>query len=239
VLDGVDLAPLRIDRANVLDLAPADRVLIECAEGPLAVWSDEGGVRRLRFGFRPGATTLPLEPAFPVLVRNALRWLGRPPLLPPAVRAGGAVATSEPLPAVERAWFVGPGGLAPRPVLVKEGALAETAPVPGVEGATAKSATAGPSTMTVRGLPGEPTTAVNWFAPTGFRLAPEAPEGDAAPDAAAAVRSLPDRHWTADTRVARGGLFALLGAAFLAASALLLGRRPGAAAAGVPASAQA
>lgn len=214
VTDGADLEPLRIDRATVLDLAPGERAILECAEGVVAAAGETDGVRRVRFGFAPDATTLPLEPAFPVLVRNALRWLARPPLLPPAVRAGGPVATAEPLPPVERLWFAGPADLPPRPVLVRDGAFFETAPLPPPGGSR---------TMTVRGLPGDPQTAVNWFPPAGFRLVPAQ---SVLPDAASAASALPDRRGNADRRRPLAGWFASAAAALLAVSLVFLRRAP-------------
>ncbi|MCE9637456.1 MAG: BatA domain-containing protein [Planctomycetes bacterium] len=236
VLDGVDLAPLRIDRASVLDVGPSDRVLIECAEGPVAVASEGGGVRRLRFGFRPDATTLPLEPAFPLIVRNALRWLARPPLLPPSVRAGGPMATAEPVPAVERLWFVGPGARPPQPVIVRDGALVEVAPFPaplgpggldfeppatpvGVASTALRVAAASARLLRVRGLPGDPATAVNWFPADGFHLVPDVPR---APDVADVVAALPDRGGTASRRAGWAAACALAGVAALVLGTLAM-----------------
>src|SRR6185436_15575737 len=66
------------------------------------VVANVGGVRRVTFGFRPDASTLPLEAAFPLLVRNALRWLARPSNAPRYVVAG------EP-------WPDGDGAVVPYP----------------------------------------------------------------------------------------------------------------------------
>ena len=106
ILAGVDLAPLRIERSALVDPAPGETTIVASAAGAVGVAGDEGGVRRVAFGFRPDASTLPLEAAFPLLVRNSLRWLAQPAVAPRYVVAGepveggdGAVA---PLP--------GPGG---------------------------------------------------------------------------------------------------------------------------------
>ena len=204
VLAGADLSPLRIDRANVLDVAQGERVLIECAEGAVAVAGEDAeGTRHVRIGFRPDATTLPLEAAFPILVRNAVRWLARPPLLPPALRAGAPIATSERLPDVERVWFVGPGDLGPRRGIVRDGSIVETTPLPSPGGSRI---------LTVRGLPGDPATAVNWFAPDGFRLAPTAPATAPSSVEAAAAAVLGDRTGNADHRIRPAGWLAALAA---------------------------
>lgn len=200
VLEGADLAPLRVDHVSVLEPVAGERPIVECAEGVVAVAGVSGGVRRVRFGFVPGATTLPLEPAFPLLVRNAIVWVVPRPMLPPALRAGEPIATSEPLPPVDRVWATGPGDVAPRPLLVRDGAIVEVAPLP---------PPGGPRRMSVRGLPGEETTAVNWFAPAGFRLAPER---HSFPAAAAVVGALADRRGNTDTRVALAGWCAIAGA---------------------------
>jgi len=99
VLDGVDLAPLRLDRATPLSVGPSEIVLVDSASGPLAVAGETDGVRRVLLGFRADASTLPLEPAFPLLVRNALRWLRSGDSLPDAVAAGTPIRLSGVLPA--------------------------------------------------------------------------------------------------------------------------------------------
>lgn len=102
LLDGVDLSPLRIERAVVLDVAAGEAPIVASAAGTVGVVGGTDGVRRVTFGFRPDATTLPLEAAFPLLVRNALRWLAKPPAPPRYVVAG------EP-------WPDGDGALVPYP----------------------------------------------------------------------------------------------------------------------------
>jgi hypothetical protein len=213
VLAGADLAPLRIESAQVLDVGPGERVLVECAEGPVVVAGESDGVRRVRVGFPTDASTLPLEAAFPVLVRNALRWLVRPPLLPPAVRAGAPLVTTEPLPSVDRVWIEGPGDLPPRPVRVRDGSIAEAAPLPPPEGSRV---------LRVRLPAGDLVTAVNWFPPEGF-LAP--PETAPPPGPAEAAASLPDRRGNADTRERWDSACALAGVLALVAGSLLLGPR--------------
>jgi hypothetical protein len=92
ILAGVDLAPLRIESAVRVEAAPGDATIVACAAGAVGVAGESRGVRHVTLGFRADATTLPLEPAFPLLVRNALRWLARPSGAPRYVVAG------EPMP---------------------------------------------------------------------------------------------------------------------------------------------
>jgi hypothetical protein len=68
----------------------------------VGVAGEADGVRRVSFGFRAEASTLPLEAAFPLLVRNALLWLARSEPPPPYVVAGetlpGGDGTVAPMP---------------------------------------------------------------------------------------------------------------------------------------------
>lgn len=104
ILAGVDLSPLRIERAVVLDAVAGygQQVIIASSAGPVGVATPADRHPRVEFGFRPEATTLPLEAAFPLLVRNALRWLAKPSNAPRYVVAG------EP-------WPDGDGALVPYP----------------------------------------------------------------------------------------------------------------------------
>ena len=88
VLAGADLAPLRIERAAVLDPAPGETAIVATSAGAVGVAGGEGAQRHVVLGLRPEASTLPLEAAFPLLVRNAVRWLGTPPAAPRYVVAG-------------------------------------------------------------------------------------------------------------------------------------------------------
>jgi hypothetical protein len=92
VLAGVDLSPLRIESAVRVDPSDGGTTIVASAAGAVGVAGETGGVRRVMLGFRPDASTLPLEPAFPLLVRNALRWLAKPSNAPRYVAAG------EPMP---------------------------------------------------------------------------------------------------------------------------------------------
>jgi hypothetical protein len=92
VTAGVDLSPLRIESASLLEPAPGETTIVGSASGAVGVAGTDRGVRRVRLGFRPESSTLPLEAAFPLLVRNALRWLASPP------SAARYVVAGEPMP---------------------------------------------------------------------------------------------------------------------------------------------
>lgn len=119
VLAGVDLSPLRIESASLVEPAPGETTIVSSAAGPVGVAGERGGVRRVVLGFRPDASTLPLEAAFPLLVRNAVRWLAKPSDAPRYVVAG------EPLPGGDGAVvpYPSPGG----PVSLRLPSGAETA----------------------------------------------------------------------------------------------------------------
>ncbi len=178
VLDGVDLASLRLDRAGALVPRAGERPLVESAAGVLAVAGEAGGVRHVRFGFRADASTLPLEAAFPLLVRNALRWVRGGAAPPPAVRAGAPVPLAGLVPrgtprvdlvldGVAHAADLGPDGAEPLAPL----------PLPG-----------GARRLDVV-LPGgalQATTAVQWALPAGVRVGAAA-EGPSLADALPAL----------------------------------------------------
>lgn len=103
VTAGVDLSPLRIEHASLVEPEPGDVTIVATAAGVVGVAGERAGARRVALGFRPDATTLPLEAAFPLLVRNALRWLAQPEPIPRYVVA------DEPVPG-------GDGAVAPYPV---------------------------------------------------------------------------------------------------------------------------
>lgn len=216
VLAGVDLGPLRIGRAVVLVPDAADTVLVATAAGPVAVAGERGGVRHVVLGFRPDATTLPLEAAFPVLVRNALDWLSHPPPLPPWVPSGQPLIPAEPLPrGVERVWVDGPGdhrGVARVTPAGLPEALVEPPP-PG-----------GPYVLSLLGLARTARTVVRWTPPADFTLL--APPGARPPRgavlAADAARALPDRTGDVDTRRRFGAVPALIGALLLCVGGALL-----------------
>jgi hypothetical protein len=220
VLYGVDLSPLRIDRAVVLDARADDTALVGSAAGTVALARESAGLgaRGVLFGFRADATTLPLEAGFPVLVRNALEWIGRPPLLPPVVRAGAPLLPRLP-PHCEGAsvQIRGPGDVRAELRVGDDGALAYAVPVPPVRG---------PFVLEWTGPGGAASTCVQWWGGAEFRVEPtESPAPDGAQPAEAAVLALPDRRENRDTRERFTTELAVLGAALLAVGATLLARR--------------
>jgi hypothetical protein len=88
VLRGVDPVTLRIDRARncgATDLRPIART----SRGMPLVCVGESPDRRLVVvGFGPADSNLASAPAFPVLVANALEWLGRPEMRDLSVQPG-------------------------------------------------------------------------------------------------------------------------------------------------------
>lgn len=222
VLRGADLAPLRMESARVVAVPDRGVVLAETDGGPVAACGVREGARIVRFGFRPDATTLPLEPAFPILVRNSLVWLAGPPLLPPQVVAGGVFVLSEGLPpGIDRVWIEGPGAGEPVEARTIGGDVAARVPFPPPQG---------PWTVRLRGVPGTPESVVGWYPPEGFRVGGRPESVAAAPEARAAVAALPDRRGNADTRRRWAPWLAAFGATALCVGAGALGRRTSAAA---------
>lgn len=214
VLEGVDLAPLRLESATPLALQPGDAVLVDSAGGPLAVARERAGVRTVWCGFRAEASTLPLEPAFPLLVRNALRWLRDAGALPAAVTAGAPLALAETLPPGADEVVLALGDVARRAALGPDAADPSTPlPVPG-----------GSRLLRV-GLPGGAAlgeTFVQWHLPPGITLGADAP--GPSPDAALARLPAP---LAAAAPVRRlGPLLAALAALFLVLGAALLRTSP-------------
>ncbi len=127
-----------VDAAEVLALGaapalpPADAVpLLSLPSGAAAAAGERDGVRYVWIGLSPGNSTLPVTGAFPLLVRNALRWfaaLAASPL-PPAVRLGDPVTPAVALPPALRAVLVeGPGEEDRAVVPVRDGTFAFVPP---------------------------------------------------------------------------------------------------------------
>jgi len=88
VLQGVDPVTLRIDRARSCE-APSLTTIARSSHGTALVCVGEGRDRRIVVvGFGPADSNLATAPAFPVLVANALEWLGRPESRDLSVRPG-------------------------------------------------------------------------------------------------------------------------------------------------------
>jgi hypothetical protein len=88
VLQGVDPVTLRIDRARSCE-SPSLTTVARSSYGTALVCVGESRDRRMVVvGFGPGDSNLATAPAFPVLVANALEWLGRPENRDLSVRPG-------------------------------------------------------------------------------------------------------------------------------------------------------
>ena len=74
VMRFVDLSDVNFTRASLLRVAPGDAPLFSTVEGVLAL-ARERPRRQVILGFDPRRTDLPMRPAFPLLIANALRWL--------------------------------------------------------------------------------------------------------------------------------------------------------------------
>jgi hypothetical protein len=223
VLDGVDLAPLRLDRATPLVVSAGETVLVDSASGPLAVAGESDGVRRVRLGFRADASTLPLEPAFPLLVRNALRWLRDGEELPESVTSDAPLRLSGVLPEGADSVVMRLGDETRRVSLGPDRAD-PPAPVP---------APGGDRVLRV-GLPGGVSlgeTVVQWRLPRDVDLTGEAP----APVAAALARLPAPLPPNAPYRRLAPGLAALGALCLVLGGFLLSTREPGSGRAPAPA----
>jgi hypothetical protein len=236
VLAGADPTALRPVAARVVAARPTDLVLAAAEEGPVIVCGERAGVRTVRVGLSPDDPAIALEPFLPVLVRNALAWLARPPLLPPQTHSGDALALREPVPGgVDRVWISGPGDASPRPVAVVGGAVVEAVPPPPALRGTDPVARARAARLVLELPPQRPATVVFRRTPAGFRLDPAGhvasagAAGPADPDPAPqrVLAGFRDRSGFRDTRVRRGPLLAAAAAAALVLGGLLLRRGGG------------
>ncbi|MFL6279569.1 MAG: vWA domain-containing protein [Vicinamibacterales bacterium] len=78
VLRGVDPLTLRIDRARSCESSVVTPVARSSRGTPLVCVGEAPDRRIVVIGFGPSDSNLPTAPAFPVLVANAIEWLGRP-----------------------------------------------------------------------------------------------------------------------------------------------------------------
>lgn len=78
ILDGVDPALVHIGRARPIVRPPLQPVALSEQGTPLIAVEDSRTNRYVVFGFPVADSNLALTPAFPVLMGNALDWLGRP-----------------------------------------------------------------------------------------------------------------------------------------------------------------
>lgn len=126
LLRHVDLSDVEVARARRLPLGPGWEAVVDGDGGPLlAVWAGgaaagaqpggpapqpAAGQRAAVLAFALGDSTLPLRPAFPVLMANLMEWLlPAPAAVPEGLRAGVAAPLPVP-PLAEAAWVEGPGG---------------------------------------------------------------------------------------------------------------------------------
>jgi von Willebrand factor type A domain/Aerotolerance regulator N-terminal len=72
----LDLGDVNIAEATRLTLAPGDVAVASSFAGPLIVARERPGLRVAAIAFDVRRSDLPLRPAFPLLLANALAWLG-------------------------------------------------------------------------------------------------------------------------------------------------------------------
>ncbi len=75
VMAGVSLRDLNITSAQALHVTPEDRVVAANWGKPLIATRERPGLRIVAIAFDPRRSDLPLRPALPLLVANALDWL--------------------------------------------------------------------------------------------------------------------------------------------------------------------
>ncbi len=76
VLSFVGLGNITVEEAFPLKIRSSETVLIEAKGEPLLAASENGSFRMVRMGFDFRSSNLPLTISFPVLVSNAVTWLG-------------------------------------------------------------------------------------------------------------------------------------------------------------------
>jgi len=101
----LDLADVNIASARRLALAPGDVAVAGSFGVPLVIARERPGLRIAATSFDPRASDLPMRPAFPLLIANALAWAPGPRGgaaidAPPAVRTGASARPREDLPEV-------------------------------------------------------------------------------------------------------------------------------------------
>jgi hypothetical protein len=75
VAAGLSDKDVRLSRATVLKAAAADTVVAEAESGPVIVAREEGGHKRLLFGFHPVEEGTENHLAIPLLFANIVRWI--------------------------------------------------------------------------------------------------------------------------------------------------------------------
>ena len=111
LLQGADLAGTVVRHARRIGAPDWARTVAGSSDGPLILRGTVGSRRVVALAFALADSDLPLRPAFPVLISNAVDWL-RPLTVPPAARPGSLVRLDEP-----SGWsdlqVRGPGGSLP------------------------------------------------------------------------------------------------------------------------------
>ena len=77
LLRQLDLADVNVAEAHRLALGPGDVALAASFDVPLIVARERPGLRIAALAFDPRRSDLPMRPAFPLLVGNALAWAAR------------------------------------------------------------------------------------------------------------------------------------------------------------------
>jgi VWA domain-containing protein len=77
LLRQLDLADVNVAEAHRLALGPGDVALAASFDVPLIVARERPGLRIAALAFDPRRSDLPMRPAFPLLVANALAWAAR------------------------------------------------------------------------------------------------------------------------------------------------------------------
>ena len=111
VIRDVDLSRVSVRTATLLVTGPEVRVLAESSSGPLVMAGENDRRRWVALSFDLLESSLPLRPAFPILISGALSWLvpGDPEGAAESLRTGGAWVL--PPEFFGQEWEVfGPGG---------------------------------------------------------------------------------------------------------------------------------
>ena len=91
LLRQLDLGDVNISEASRLALAPGDQALAASFGAPLIVAREQPGLRVAALAFDPRRSDLPMRPAFPLLIANALAWADRAPAADDPAGGGSTV----------------------------------------------------------------------------------------------------------------------------------------------------